>query len=387
MSDMNGFETLVNAILSAKIEVDSGYMLLEFEDQSIDINIISKLIKDYGLAVEPEVESKEIIFPLSSGAFRDDSNIYSTLDSFLRTCISLGYVPNDFIILTEKISSLLIDDKIGSIDIYLKWTSVLSSVANHQIGGKFVLYIPSDNGGKELVINSYERLDYIIKAPYSKVAVDSVDKIIKVLDVEDAQSPERKSIIRTAIYDLINNIESKDVSALITISERVFNRYNDLLELYTNRFSVNKLLSELEQKNLEYTTKINDFVSSSQTKAFAIPGALIAIGGLAKASGFWDSLLIFIGLFLVYYITSMSNQVLYESYITLKNSLNDSFSRYSKFDEGVEVRDAAKKISLELYHKIDNAKERLEKVNSIAKWMLWIGGGYLVLKMIFIDGK
>ncbi|EJU5702059.1 hypothetical protein N4U51_004995, partial [Salmonella enterica] len=50
-------------------------------------------------------------------------------------------------------------------------------------------------------------------------------------------------------------------------------------------------------------------------------------------------------------------------------------------------RDAAKKISLELYHKIDNAKERLEKVNSIAKWMLWIGGAYLVLKMIFIDGK
>ncbi|HCD8271304.1 TPA: hypothetical protein ND761_005272, partial [Klebsiella pneumoniae] len=154
MSDMNDFETLVNAILSAKIEVDSGYMLLEFEDQSIDINIISNLIKDYGLAVEPEVESKEIIFPLSSGAFRDDSNIYSTLDSFLRTCISLGYVPNKYIILTEKISSLLVDDKIGSIDVYLKWISVLSSVANHQIGGKFILYIPSDNGGKELVINS-----------------------------------------------------------------------------------------------------------------------------------------------------------------------------------------------------------------------------------------
>lgn len=387
MGDMNDFEVLVSAILSARIEVDSGYMLLNFEEKVIDTNIISNLIKHYGLAIEPEVENNEIVFSLSSASFREDTNMYSSIDSFLRKCISLGHVPQNYIILSEKISSLSFDDKIGSIDIHLKWVSVLSSVANHQVGGKYILYIPSDDGGKELVINSYERLDYIIKVPYSKIANDSAEKIIKVLDVNDAQSPERKSIIRTAIYDLVNTVENKDISSLILMGERVFHRYNDLLELYTNRFSVNKLLSELEQKNLEYTTKINDFISSSQTKAFAIPGALIAIGGLAKASGFWDSLLIFIGLFLVYYITSMSNQVLDESYTSLRHSLNESFSRYSKFDEGVEVKDAAKKISTDLYLKIDNAKERLKKINSIAKGMLWIGGVYLVLKMIFIDGK
>ncbi|CUZ86921.1 Uncharacterised protein [Serratia marcescens] len=274
-----------------------------------------------------------------------------------------------------------------SIDIHLKWTSVLSGVANHEVTGKYILYIPNNDGGKELVINSYQRLDYITKIPYSKVANDSAEKIIKVLDVDDAQSPERKSIIRTAIYDLVNTVENKDISAVIFMGERIFNRYNDLLELYTNRFSVNKILSELEQKNLEYTTKINDFVSSSQTKAFAIPGALIAVGGLAKASGFWDSILIFIGLCLVYYITSMSNQVLDESYASLKRSLTDLFSRYSKFDEGVEVKNAAKKISSDLYLKIDNARDRLTKVNGIAQGMLWMGGIYLILKMIFIENK
>ncbi|WP_411570724.1 hypothetical protein [Pectobacterium cacticida] len=53
----------------------------------------------------------------------------------------------------------------------------------------------------------------------------------------------------------------------------------------------------------------------------------------------------------------------------------------------MEVKDAAQKRLFELYHKIDNAKGRLEKVNSIAKWMLWIGGAYLLLKLILIDGK
>ncbi|EBS2232636.1 hypothetical protein JRB10_003267 [Salmonella enterica subsp. enterica serovar Kaneshie] len=386
MSDMSNFDILTNAICSANVEIDNGYISLNFEE-NIDVYAMSNLLKLYGLAVEPEVENKEVVFSLSSSSFRDDSKIYSSLDTFLRKCISLRCIPHDYIILSEKISSLSFDDKIGSIDIYLKWISVLSGVANHHVSGKYILYIPSNEGGKELVITSYERLDYIIKSSYSKVANDAVEKIIKVLDVDDAQSPERKSIIRTAIYDLINTTENKDISALILVSERIFNRYNDLLELYTNRFSVNKLLSELEQKNLEYTTKINDFVSSSQTKAFAIPGSLIAIGGLAKASGFWDSLLIFIGLYLVYYITFMSNQVLDESYTSLKHSLRDSFSRYSKFDEGVEVKDAAQKILSDLYLKIDNAKDRLGKVNNIAKGMLWIGGIYLLLKIIFVGSK
>ncbi|MBH2809251.1 hypothetical protein I5L21_01490 [Serratia liquefaciens] len=387
MSDINDFEVLVNAILTAEMAVDNGFMSLKIEKGTIDPNKISDLLRSNGIAVEPEIEGTEIIFPLSSSSFSDDSKIYSSLDSFLRKCISLGRVPQDYLILDDKISSLNFDDKIGSIDIHLKWTSVLSGVANHEVTGKYILYIPNNDGGKELVINSYQRLDYIIKVPYSKVANDSAEKIIKVLDVDDAQSPERKSIIRTAIYDLVNTVENKDISAVIFMGERIFNRYNDLLELYTNRFSVNKLLSELEQKNLEYTTKINDFVSSSQTKAFAIPGALIAVGGLAKASGFWDSILIFIGLFLVYYITSMSNQVLDESYASLKRSLTDLFSRYSKFDEGVEVKNAAQKISSDLYLKIDNARDRLTKVNGIAQGMLWMGGIYLILKMIFIENK
>src|SRR5476651_1120675 len=106
MGDMNDFEVLVSAILSARIEVDSGYMLLNFEEKVIDTNIISNLIKHYGLAIEPEVENNEIVFSLSSASFRENTNIYSSIDSFLRKCISLGHVPQNYIILSEKISSL-----------------------------------------------------------------------------------------------------------------------------------------------------------------------------------------------------------------------------------------------------------------------------------------
>ncbi|EKN6360428.1 hypothetical protein DVP20_20105, partial [Yersinia enterocolitica] len=147
-------------------------------------------------------------------------------------------------------------------------------------------------------------------------------------------------------------------------------------------FSINKILNELDQKNIEYTTKINEFISSSQNKAFTIPGALIAVGGLAKASGLLDSLLIIIGLLMVYYITSTANSVHNESYDSLKRSLVDSFSRYSQFDEGAEVKEAANKISQDLYYKIDKAKDRLKSIDDMAKGMIIIGAIYLMLRIL-----
>ena len=70
-----------------------------------------------------------------------------------------------------------------------------------------------------------------------------------------------------------------------------------LYEIYTKRFSVNKILNELDEKNLEFTSKINEFISSNQTKALTIPGALIAAGGLVKANETTEAILIIAGTF------------------------------------------------------------------------------------------
>lgn len=188
--------------------------------------------------------------------------------------------------------------------------------------------------------------------------------------------------MRTAIFELIKDNETKSLVSVIDVGDKIYVRYLNLLELYTKRFSVNKILSELEQKQLEYTTKINDFVSSSQNKAFAIPGALIAVGGLAKSGGLVDSVLIFFGLYLIYRVTYISNEILINSYDSLKSSLNDLIKRYSKFDEGVEVRDAASKIDSDISGKIEKAKERIGKINDMGVIMLVVGAIYLIMKWL-----
>lgn len=68
---------------------------------------------------------------------------------------------------------------------------------------------------------------------------------------------------------------------------------------FTQEVSVNKILNELDEKNLEFTSKINEFISSNQTKALTIPGALIAAGGLVKANETTEAILIIAGLWMI----------------------------------------------------------------------------------------
>ncbi|MDZ7279695.1 hypothetical protein N4G40_15680 [Pantoea eucrina] len=376
---------LAEVIFSAKTEADGDILTLNFQDTpSVDLNFIKNKVLDFGYNEEPIIEGECLLIKTGSRYFRDDSIIYTSLNNLWLKACSLGKVPDEFIVLRDNISSSSDSYQENCISVFLKWSQILKSVSNHSHKEKFIIYLPSDEGGKELVVISHERLDLVLNVRATPESSAAADELLKILNISDAQEKERKSIIRNSIYDFLNTEDDKSIGKLITLGERVYHRYNDLLELYTNRFSVNKLLSEIETKNLEYTSKINDFISSSQTKAFAIPGALIAIGGIAKSNGFLDSLLILIGLFYVYYITYMSNQVLNESYTSLKDDIKKSFSRYDKFEEGIEVKEAAKNIYSRLVKKIESAQDRLIKVNGIAKGMLWIGAIYLISKWLFI---
>ncbi|QZY89833.1 hypothetical protein K7H94_15700 [Pantoea dispersa] len=380
------FQKFVNITFSADIKSDGNIMTFNFVDSSpSNLSFMQDKFVEFGLSKKPDIEGNDLVITTNSRSFEEDSIIFPSLDSLWRKAKSLGKLPQDYIVLREKISSIEYVSQALAISLFLKWSYILECVSNHSYKEKFIIYIPSDDGGKELVVESYERLDLILNINPISESESAADDFLKILSISDAQEKERKAIIRNAIYDFVSNEENKNIDSLISLGERIYNRYNDLLELYTNRFSVNKLLSEIEQKNLEYTSKINEFVSSSQTKAFAIPGALIAIGGIAKSNGFLDSFLIMVGLFYVYHITHMSNQVLNDSYNSLKKSIKKSFERYSKFEEGLEVKEAASEINKDLLDKVNSAQTRISKVNGIGKGMLWVGGVYLLLKWLFLD--
>lgn len=385
MDNTSDFKFLVDTFLRCSFSIDDGYaeITLDTDAQSEKMRLIAALTQSGFLGVLDEDHGK-IGIPLQAKHWRDDSSIFSSIDDFWQKSKSLGHIPESYFILKERISSVdsSKSKKVLSIDSYIQWKWILAFLSNHEVRNDYIFFVPNDDGGRELVINAACRLNSLLECDMKEDSLANALEIIKVLSINDAQSPERMFIMKAALLDIFDKIEEKSILKLICLHERFFKKYNELLDLYTKRFSINKILNELDQKNIEYTTKINEFISSSQNKAFTIPGALIAVGGLAKASGLLDSLLIIVGLLMVYYITSTANSVHNESYDSLKRSLVDSFSRYSQFDEGAEVKEAANKISQDLYYKIDKAKDRLKSIDDMAKGMIIIGAIYLMLRIL-----
>ncbi|EPU1132836.1 hypothetical protein ACVUOP_004726, partial [Klebsiella oxytoca] len=259
--------------------------------------------------------------------------------------------------------------------------AVILSLSVHDIPKKAIWYLPDENGGKEIVITIPESLSRVKEYEVDLKSLESAVKLENVLLLDDAQSSERVSILKKAISDFIG--VGSSFENIIFAGERVLNRYNDLLDLYTKRFSVDKILNEIESKNLEYTTKINDYISTSQSKAFTIPGALIAVGALVKVGGFLEGLLILIGLYMIFFIAKTANDAQRESYENLERGLTESFERYHQFDEGTEVRKAAKNTLRALHDKISKATERLDDIDSLGRWMVWLALIYMLLQWLF----
>lgn len=325
MSKKSDFSFFVDMFFSGSYELQDGVVSYDTTDLPIPVSELVDMLKENGLKAQIHTDMNELAFSVSSGSLSSTSTIFPRLDDFWRKVTSGNKIPEDFLIINEKIASTKQSDVIEKIKLYLKWRTVISSLSVHDIPKKAIWYLPDENGGKEIVITIPESLSRVKEYEVDEKSLESAVKLENVLLLDDAQSSERVSILKKAISDFIGVDSSFE--NIIFAGERVLNRYNDLLDLYTKRFSVDKILNEIESKNLEYTTKINDYISTSQSKAFTIPGALIAVGALVKVGGFLEGVLILIGLYMIFFIAKTANDAQRESYENLERGLTESFER------------------------------------------------------------
>ena len=139
------------------------------------------------------------------------------------------------------------------------------------------------------------------------------------------------------------------------------------------------MLFEIESKYIEYTSKINDIISSTQNKAYAIPGALIAASALIKAGNLLIGSLVIIGLFMIFLITFVSNQSYKDSLDELNTSLEKSFKRFQVLEKRTQIYKEAGDTIQKLSIKISKVKRRLKLVNAMNFIMLIVGGIVLYL--------
>jgi len=275
------------------------------------------------------------------------------------------------------------------LNLYFRWKRVLKALADHE-GAKgrphsFIFFIDSEKGSKKFEINPLISLDAFLEIDGSIENADAISAVEALLSIEeDIHSDERHRILRASLAELSDSASIKhDFVKLANQSTEFRKKYKDLYELYARRFSVNKLLNEIDEKTTDYLTKVQDSIASSQTKAYALPGALIGVAALVKSVSGLDFILVISGFAFIWYLTKVANDISREAYRILSEQIDKSFSRYQDLpDSNTGVKDAATEKKEVLDTLLKKANDRLDTIDKLAIVMLVLGGLYLTLRII-----
>lgn len=389
MDMISPFHVLVDLLKASKLSDDDGYLRAELpqQDRMTDDEIYT-ILEKCGYKNSASSITTDILYISRTSHKWSDGNcpIFMDTDQFWNQIQSSDCLPNEYFIVKESIASC--DNKCRAIiwayNSFFIWKKLLTHIADHFQSNKVVIFITSENSVTKLDIPLIVSNSSLQQLEQSEKCHNEILKLYSLIEINDPHSKERASVLRTALSEIIYNVDESE-SLLFEFIQRspLLNRkYDELYDIYIRRFSVNKLLNELDEKSLEFTSKINEYISSSQNKAFTIPGALIAIGALVKSGGIIESAIIFLGLWIIMSVTKTANDIYRESFNSLDSRLNTAFKKYLKFDEGKEVRDSAVEIETELRNQIKNAKLRLKKIDRWALFML-IGGAIFLIISIY----
>lgn len=393
MANDNAFSRLVLLLSGSEISDNNGYLVAKLDNDIYhdDDHIKNLLIEcEYTNSVNclAKQENNRVLYISRSTDcwVNGDSPLYTTHANFWKQIHTSDSLPSMFFIQEDKSSScdLSSSNIISAYKSFFAWKKLLSTIADHSENSKAIIFITNDKGVKKLEIPLSIECNEFNSITNAELCFQEIKNLQDILDIPDPHKKNRLSVMCSSLAEVINSLPSEDgiLLELIKKSPILAKKYDNLYDIYTRRFSVNKLLNELDEKSLEFTSKINEYISSSQNKALTIPGALIAVGALAKIGGILESLIIFGGLLMIKQVTTSANDIYRESFLSLEKRLDSAFKKYLKFDEGKEVKDSASDIEKELRTQLSNASKRLNDIDSWASYMVWGSLLYIIPTII-----
>jgi len=299
--------------------------------------------------------------------------------------IQRGSLPDRFYIIESNTHSEdLTGHAISLMQFYIHWVSLLFKIKDH--GGTahdpvLTFYINSDKGSKKYEIDykSIELTD-LLKIEITPEAIADLKYLADIISLKDAHEKERREVLRSSLAELLDSTNTTSIMLwLVQQSKQFKKKFQENHDVYLHKFSVNKLLSEIEDKSTDYISKINESISSSQSKAFAIPGALIAIAALIKNADFFSLLFVCAGLLSVTVLTFVANRIHLEAYDALKDQVTRSMMRYEVMKDEDAVRVSATGAKEKLLTLIEKSKNRLTLINSLSVTIFIMGVFYTAL--------
>lgn len=359
-----------------------------------DFDHLLKALREVNSSCELEVLDKKLCLEFEAGnehwANGCEAFFYSTLDNFLRLCVKKKCIPSSFCILDKKLSEKDIDDDdlLKKVIQVARWVELLSDMADHtQENNVFVFFVHHKEGKtKPYKISPFADLKVIDKL---ELDCDKAryDRLHGSWHLEDAQTKDRQSVMLVSFAEIMSSMEDGDNPFEIFLSntKKFHDRYSENYEIYVNRFTVDSQLREIDEQHLSFVGKLQDLITTSQTKAFALPGVMVAIGALARTNNFLGVVAIVIGIVMTKILITKSNQLIRENLEHFKDTFDRALGHYVKSrTEAEEVKSHAKKAQEKLNSQLKKANESVDFIDTMSQWMLWAGLGLALMMFILV---
>jgi hypothetical protein len=154
---------------------------------------------------------------------------------------------------------------------------------------------------------------------------------------------------------------------------KFYQGYTERYKVYVSKFSVNKILAGIESERVGFLCKVQDAIMAQQTKAFAIPGGVIAVGAILKSTTTgWDLFVVFVGLLIsTWMIASLNNNVIGHIDL-LGEEFEQSVSKYDDVVVGIdEIQEEINSSRSKLSNSSSAAKSRLRTLTRIS-WLILV---------------
>ena len=374
-------------------EYDKDIQLYAYElDENIaeckDFTHLEKALKEVNRSCSLTAEEGNLCLEFEAGSehWQDGFKgyFYPTLDNFMRVCVRKKSEPPKFCILDRKLSESNTDDPLLKKVIQVtKWVKLLSDMADHIQDNNVLVFFVHHKEGKT---KPYQISPFVDLQVIEQLDLDCdaarYERLHGSWHLEDAQTKDRQSVMLVSFAEILSSMEDGDkpFEVFLSNTKKFHDRYCENYEIYVNRFTVDSQLREIDEQHLSFVGKLQDLVTSSQTKAFALPGVMVAIGALARTNNFLGVVAIVVGIVMTKILITKSNELLQENLDHFKDTFDRALGHYVKSrTEAEEVKSHAKDAQEKLNAQLVKAKGRVDFIDTMSNWMLVVG---LVLAFI-----
>lgn len=362
------------------IEHDDPYQVWVFESSSYVAieNDIARLKEVDDLKLE-SIE-KDGIVNISLLLTSDINWFATTIDYFktLRVRIKNNKEAIDSFYI-ENLSPEQIVTITNSSKAYIQWCEILSKIADHVEYDDSTFwpnYIFVMEGGKSKKITTYNLpLKNIDENFLNSVDVSPCD--VSTLTNVDLHSYERKLVLRSSLIELYNDSTEKNtfLSSVLNSPHKLWNLFSINYEIYINKYSINKVIHEVETQKLDFLSKLNSLIQEHQTKSLSIPAVLVSTA-IIKGWSPSGLLLIFVAMLLTCSVVVLGIRNAKKSLSDIIESSNKTmilFTKENANDDDEVLANRINQITTEALTKLSNKKVDAEKTLNKLQWLIFIG--------------